>query len=209
MILKPFSLNQHIGEVPNCVNWAWTLLDNILALCIYIVQQWNWVFVFVFINSLTIGFSHKINNVLNNLLFPQSTTFLAKVVAFGTQYNKTCDGFHFPGQHLAEGLSICCIWPARLCPWRCSFISLILTLFSNMTWPWQRSIGGEYSITFSLTTTLRWSEMMNCRAWWHSSFPHCTSSFLSSPLTSFLFAAFVPVRMGRKWKPCSRKIINS
>lgn len=142
MILKPFSLNQHIGEAPNCVNWAWTLLDNILALCIYIVQQWNWVFVFVFINSLTIGFSHKINNVLNNLLFPQSTTFLAKVVAFGTQYNKTCDGFHFPGQHLAEGLSICCIWPARLCPWRCSFISLILTLFSNMTWPWQRSIGG-------------------------------------------------------------------
>lgn len=80
-----------------------------------------------------------------------------------------------------------------------SFLSS-LPYFSNMTWPWQRSIGGVRDRFFpDRHPQMIWDDELQGLVTFI--FPTCTSSSLnSSPLTSFLLVAFVPVKMGEEMK---------
>lgn len=85
-----------------------------------------------------------------------------------------------------------------------SFLSS-LPCFSNMTWPWQRSItGGSTGSHFPPDRHPQiglWDDELQGLVTFI--FPTPTSSSLnSSPLTSFLLVG------GRKWKPRSRKIMK-
>lgn len=101
-------------------------------------------------------------------------------------------------------------WPARLCPWQPSFISLILTLFFQYDLTLTEECKGEYGIAFSLTATqmMIWDDELQGLVTFI--FRTCTSSSLnSSPPTTFLLVVFcLSVKIGRKWKPCSPEIMK-